>query len=689
MKINKILISSFVFLSTAFLQAQCLTDHLEHQHSESIPGYHEKMEKMEQEVKVFTDNYKENTRRAKYIIPVVFHVIHTGGVENISKAQILDQMRVMNEDCSGSNPDLVNLRTPFKGREANLDIEFRLARIDPDGNCTDGINRVYSYLTNDARDNVKSLPGVQWDYTKYLNIYVVSSIENTSGTNGTILGFAVFPFSTNASRDGIVIRADRVGTIGTAVEGGAGRTMTHEIGHWLGLFHPFQGGCSSTGDRVDDTPPVGQTFSNAQCPFNGNSCSNDSPDEIDMWENFMDYSRGTCQVMFSKGQKVRTDFFLTNSSYTRRLNVSQSNLIATGVVGTGGKPIASFNSDHKVVCVGNPVVFYDGSCKGLVDNREWTFEGADINTSGLESPEVTYSTPGTYKVSLSVSNANGVSDQSIDDYIEVRPQEGTYNQHFIEGFEVDIDDLETMFPIQLSSASGEFRISSSASFTGNQSLFAPISNNTPLGTKFVMETIDLNAKYLRGLPKYLTFQTAYAPDPNQGAEELRVFVSTDCGARWRQIYFRPSTALGSGSETSDFIPSSSNDWRRQFVNLGSALVENDSNFRLRFEVTSDRGNSVYIDNINLSQFISSNPTVDNLDEIKMFPNPTSGILNVQTKTAINQVLVLNSLGKVVYRESLTGALNHQIDLENLANGVYMVRFVSDNNTFAQKLILNR
>lgn len=686
------LLITTIFLINNFSQAQCLTDHYEHKHSLENPTHEKNKEEMEQKISVWTSNYKESTKRAKYIIPVVFHVIHTDGVENISKAQILDQVRVMNEDFSASNADLANLRTYFKGREANFDIEFRMARIDPSGNCTDGINRVYSNLTFDARDNVKSLPGVQWDYRKYLNIYVVSTIQNTSGTAGTILGFAVFPWSTSSTRDGIVIRADRVGTIGTAVSGGAGRTMTHEIGHWLGLMHPFQGGCSNTNDQVADTPPVALNFSNANCPSNGNSCSNDSPNEIDLWENYMDYSRGTCQVMFTKGQKTRSDFFLTDTRYTRYQNVSQANLEATGVVGVNGKPIASFNSDRRVVCVGNPVVFYDASCKGLVDTRTWSFEGADVASSTNLEPVVTYSQPGTYKVSLTVSNTTGNSQMAVDDYIEVRPAEGSFNYHVYEGFQAPIDQLAAFYPIKLSSSSGDFQISSTAGYQSSQSLFAPISNNTALGTKFVLESKDLNVKYLRGLPKYITFRTAYAPDPNEGAEELRIYISKDCGAKWEQIYYRPSTALGRGTQTSSYIPASDDEWRIQFVNLGTSLSENDSNFRVRFEVTSDRGNSVYLDNINLSQFISSTKDIES-SKIKMYPNPSKGILNINAPDNVKSIEIVNSLGQVVKTETLNQNINgvkqQQINLENLSNGVYMVRFISDNNTFAKKLILNR
>lgn len=694
MKKITLLLSFIVAISNAQLMAQCLADEISNEYHANHPSHADEVEEMEQKISQWSNTHGTNVRRANYVVPVVFHIIHTGGAENISKEQILDQLRVINEDHQMQNSDTGNLRPYFKNKNiaANLGVEFRLAKIDDDGNCTDGINRVYSNLTFDAGEGVKTLPGVQWDYTKYLNIYVVSDIAGS--TQGTLLGYARFPWQTNSNTDGILIRADRVGTIGTAVTSGAGRTLTHEIGHWLGLMHPFQGFCSTNNnatDRVDDTPPVGSTFANSQCPANGNSCSNDNPNEIDLWENYMDYSRGTCQVMYTKGQKTRTDFFLTNSGYTRRLNVSQSNLMATGVVDVVAKPVAAFTSDKRVVCVGNAVAYYDASCKGLVNTRQWTFEGANVSSTNMEKPVITYATPGKYKVSLTVSNSNGSSSSIVDEYIEVRPAEGTYTGYIQEGFQSTINDINAFFPAAV--GSGTFQISSSAGHKSSKSLFAGISSATPAGTKYVLESKDLNAKHLRGLPKYMTFMTSWAPDPNLAEEELKVYISTDCGATWAQKLYRVGTGLTRvTATTSSFIPTTDDDWRIQFVNLGSNLQENDSNYRLRFEVTSNGGNSVYIDNINISQFLSSTIQLTK-EDLKMYPNPASSKVNVEVPAGVKKIEIVNMLGQTVISQLLNGSsetvIKEEIAIDILENGIYMVRFITDNNTFAQKLVINR
>ena len=178
-----------------------------------------------------------NIHTGPYVIPTVVHIIHEGGDENISKAQVLDQLRIMNEDFRKMNPDTVNIPAPWKTVAADCNMEFRLAQKDPSGNCTDGINRVYSHLTNNARDNVKSV--IQWDNTKYFNIWIVKSIDGGGSGGGIVLGFSSFP-GLDPAKDGIVIRSDCFGSIGTVVAANYdkwGRTPTHEVGHFMNLFH--------------------------------------------------------------------------------------------------------------------------------------------------------------------------------------------------------------------------------------------------------------------------------------------------------------------------------------------------------------------------------------------------------------------------------------------------------------------
>ena len=165
-------------------------------------------------------------------VPVVMHIIHTGGSNNISDAQVLDAMRIINLDFSKTNADTSQIASLFVSRIANVGFRFRLAKLDPSGNCTTGITRTYSTQTNIGDDAVKQL--IVWDQSRYLNVWIC---ENANGAGG----YSILPCQGGPS-DGIVIRNAQFGSIGTS--GGnnlSHRSLTHEIGHYFGLPHTWGG----------------------------------------------------------------------------------------------------------------------------------------------------------------------------------------------------------------------------------------------------------------------------------------------------------------------------------------------------------------------------------------------------------------------------------------------------------------
>jgi len=257
MKHLLILISFFFAALSIQAQAEwCATDQMLEEWFESHPEDRAMFENpIPQTDLVQRAKGGQNNKAPNYIIPVVVHVIHFNGRGNISKAQIQDGINIINEDFNKNNADTAGVRNPFKSLIADVQVEFRLAQKDPNGNCTDGINRINSFLTYDKRNEVKRLG--YWDATKYFNVWIVNTIErNTPGSN--ILGYAQFPFFGADSTYGIVVRADEWGSIGQA-SSTDGRTVTHEMGHCLNLLHTFQSGCGfscqNSGDRVCDTPP--------------------------------------------------------------------------------------------------------------------------------------------------------------------------------------------------------------------------------------------------------------------------------------------------------------------------------------------------------------------------------------------------------------------------------------------------
>jgi Pregnancy-associated plasma protein-A len=192
-----------------------------------------------------------------YIIPVVFHIIHDNGPENISDEQIFDAIKVLNRDFRKQNADTAAIVSEFIGIAADVRIEFRLATKDPQGNCHPGIVRIQDALTYDGGNSaMKDLSF--WPRNKYMNVWICAAI------GGNVAGFTQMPPDVNspwsASTDGIVLLHNYTGSIGTS-NTLTSRTLTHETGHWLNLFHTW-GPTNSPGDaqncdfddNVDDTP---------------------------------------------------------------------------------------------------------------------------------------------------------------------------------------------------------------------------------------------------------------------------------------------------------------------------------------------------------------------------------------------------------------------------------------------------
>ncbi|MFT7591637.1 MAG: hypothetical protein ACI9UJ_001561, partial [bacterium] len=394
-------------------------------------------------------SYSENShgKKAVVVIPVVFHVIHEYGPENISTAQISDQMRILNEDFRRQNADASSTRDAFKSIAVDCEIEFKLATKDPDGNCTNGITRTFSSLTNGGDEEAKKLE--KWDQSMYLNIWVV----NTIGRAANILGYAVLPTSNDKSGDGIILRAAYVGSIGTADQNYMGRTLTHEVGHWLGLWHPFQNAqrdangndipdcgtsnCQRSGDWICDTPPV--LSASFGCNTARNSCTNDAPDLLDQMENFMDYADGKCANMFSKDQRTRMLAYLANTgSNGRGSHITTTTADKTGINITNPcSPEADFHVTglQTIVCEGKSVQFEELSWNGTVVDRVWTFEGGSPSSSTFENPTVSYNTSGKYKVTLKVTNAQGTSEITKTEFIEVQGSVAELSSPFLETFQ--------------------------------------------------------------------------------------------------------------------------------------------------------------------------------------------------------------------------------------------------------------
>jgi hypothetical protein len=284
----------------SFAQRVCGTNEAQQLIEQMDPSIIQNRQAIESFTNEFVTHYTEG-ERALVTIPVVVHVVWNTTAENISDAQIQSQINVLNADFRKLNSDAGNVPSAFSGLAADANIEFCLATVNPSGNPTNGINRVQTTATSFGTNNTvksSSTGGTNaWDRNKYLNIWVCD-------ISGGILGYAQFPGG-SASTDGVVIDYQYFGTIGTATAPfNKGRTGTHEVGHWLNLYHIWgDDGTGCTGsDLVSDTP--NQADENYGCPsFPQVSCSNGPSG--DMFMNYMDYTDDACMYMFSNGQSTR------------------------------------------------------------------------------------------------------------------------------------------------------------------------------------------------------------------------------------------------------------------------------------------------------------------------------------------------------------------------------------------------
>jgi len=279
-------------------------EHLAYQ-KHNDPALLARMNSLEKQTQKYIHNNSNSNPKSVIVVPVVIHVLWSSSAQNISDAQIYSQIDVLNEDFRKLNADTTNTPALFKGVAADCEVEFCLAKQDPQGHYTTGITRtqtnkaVFELGDDDAKFD--SLGGHDiWDRDKYLNIWVVPAIKDGSSTG--ILGYSQFPGGA-AATDGVVIQYRNFGRIGNlSPYYDKGRTVTHEIGHWFNLYHIWGDdgiGCWGT-DYVNDTP--NQADETYGCPtFPQQSCSNTS----DMFSNYMDYSDDVCMNIFTEGQKAR------------------------------------------------------------------------------------------------------------------------------------------------------------------------------------------------------------------------------------------------------------------------------------------------------------------------------------------------------------------------------------------------
>ncbi len=307
--------------------------------------------------------------RAVVTVPIIFHIITDGTApSNISAALVeaqIDQLNLDFNDLAGSS----------YAQSATAEITFIPALVDPDGNvlAEPGINRVTDYGAGpfpssdfDVGGGGLEIKSTQWDFNQYANVWVAQ-------LSGGLLGYAQFPSNSTLPgfpgsggadiNNGVVCGTGTIGSVampGSAPPYNLGRTLTHEVGHWIGLRHIWGDGGCGVDDFCDDTPE--SDASNFGCATGHESCGS-----TDMVENYMDYSDDACMDTFTEDQVLRILTVLDNADGISNLPDSTAGTADYSIV---------FDEDEMDICDGADAV-YTFEYNALDDfTEEVTFTGS-------------------------------------------------------------------------------------------------------------------------------------------------------------------------------------------------------------------------------------------------------------------------------------------------------------------------
>lgn len=654
----------------------------------------------QQDAEAAQNGYKANvanrsgynsTQGTVYYIPVVFHILHQYGPENITDLQVQNCVNEMTQRFRKLNADTVNTISTFKGIAKDAEIEFRLATIDPNGNCTNGIVRHVDPHTVWLQGNF-SWYTYTWNPTKYLNVYVVQSI------NGTAAAYTYLPgtFSTGNSADVVVARYDYVGSTG-ASQASHGFCITHEVGHWLNLQHTWGNtnnpGVACGNDGVTDTPIT--DGSNLVCNLSKQTCTTGVIENV---QNYMDYSY--CSTMYTAGQVTRMRTAITSTTAGRNNVISAANLSATGVTSPIiCAPVANFHPSARTVCPNYVITFSDSSSNAHPTQWHWNFPGGTLQggtTVNDSMPKVSYATPGTYAVSYTATTSGGSGTITKNALISVLTNVASYNTNWVESFETA--SLPGADWSLFNTGGTDWTVSSAAAATGSKSVFIDNMTNAP-GNISILESTSFDISSFV-TPK-LTFKYAYKQKTTSDNDKLQIYSSIDCGTNYISRWSRNSSSLANvtPASTSAFTPTSAQ-FTTYTVNINGVVGSNNVRFRFIFTAdfggTGSVGNNIFMDDINVfDASLSINLPGEEID-MAIFPNPSSGLININMNLPEKHFIGLNvtdMLGRVVetvpVAEYAAGEATLRIaEKGTYPRGMYFVNFELDGKKFTRKVMIN-
>ncbi len=603
------------------------------------PALDSRMQNIEQMTSDYIANHP-SPDRSVITIPVVFHVIYNTAAQNISDAQCQYQIDQLNLDYARLNADASSTPAVWQSVSVNCNVQFCLAVRDPNGSATTGVIRkstsTSSWSTNDNVKHSSSGGDDAWSSSSYLNIW-------SCNLGGGVLGYAQFPGGPSAT-DGVVFLYSSIGSVahpGTATPYNLGRTATHEVGHWLNLYHIWgdDGGACSGTDNVSDTPNQGPE--NYGCPTFPHTDACSSGNGV-MFMNYMDYTDDGCMNQFTAGQSARMAALFATGGSRNSIASSQGcvpvstsgcntplSLSSSGVTTTGAilswaaaANATSYNVQYRVV--------------GTTTYTSTSNTSTSVTLSGLTSAT-------NYEWNVQTICASGSSTVSSN---------ATFLTQSVGGGCTDIYESNN-------TAATAKVIPVNTGITGLISTTSDIDwfyfNNTSAASKIKITMTNLPFDYDVKLYKS-NGTTLIGTSQNGGTiSETIIYNTTTVGTYKIKVY-----PYSGSSATSCYT-------------LTASI--SGTNFR-----TMQDGGVVI------------NPSETTLN---LYPNPTSNKLTVDYNSLTNEAVMINVydvLGRQVSSETTTaneGPNTYYQDFNNLDNGMYILEITNGNVSTVKRFMMEK
>jgi len=640
-----------------------------------------------------------------YTIPTVVHVVWRNESENLPDGQIYNGIAVLNEDFRKLN-NIENVVSEFQNSIADAEIEFCLANIDPQGNPTNGINRVKttavdfgeSYLENKIKYTKEG--GVDaWPTDEYFNIW----IGDLSSFQG-LLGYAQFPDTGEKETDGVVLNLNSFGRANgiRILDDG---TAAHEVGHWLGLFHIWGDdedcntniapNCVCSGnDRIRDT-------NNSAGPASGCIKSINSCGSRDMIQNFMDYS--TCSDFFTQGQVnvMRSQF----EEDGFRNSILKSGKCATPMPNDVAVTKIDFPAPNETVCTENfkPKVTIANNGSNSLNNvvinvkldnggeRRYVWEGdlsfAEYYT--IELDEV-FATEGSNNISISVVSVNDVMD------------ENSSNNTIANDFSIQIPSADNL-PFREGFENG-WPNNRWISYNFDDSLFFDVTDTIATFDKNCLilnshnyqipdvanEIVSKNLELRSFTNPKLRFFYAYAGINEFSRDEFMVLLSPDCSLTFDTLFYAKGEELATRDATEEIFEPVASDWDRVVIDLSAYENLKFANFHFKF--INGWGNNFYLDDISIFGEEKVLNTIEIYNEnLIVYPNPFKNEFTItlpakEIKNKLNEINIFDASGKTIYTSNYI-ANDNKIKIDAIIErGVYIVVLSLNNKNYVSKII---